>query len=854
MVVFGAAAKDYGGAENGVEIELKEFEIHRINMHSNLVIEDEFTANEFFNYRYVLSYAEWFLNVYKMKNVFILVCFVIVNFPLIAQQKNKQKQPSQSEINKMMEDAMKAEGMSKEEQAEMKKMMEEIMPVLVQQNATTADYPTFASNNELVPARDAIRINAISKKAISNSDINSYVANLFNKIMTKGKPTEVTLVKQVLAKTTKANDISAAAVTAMLQGHPEAAMALSMKAVQLSPANVNYQNNMAALLTQYGYAEQAIPVLQKVRMELPGNSTVLNNLAHAWLSLGEKDSARMYANGAMLVNPSHPDALLCGGLMDEVTGGDPIDKYTGAMESAPNEFIKNVIKNNGAAHSLDWNKIKKHIAIYEYFPQSWMQMPAPLSNNVKGYNEDMAMKGAYSKMVEKITTEIETMTQELSKELENLADKDEAEFVKTMAKESIKGLSFMSKPATEVLQVLQSYQMQVQISLSDSLKTILTWKEKLDKIKDAEISRIEEANRKKKNSQCKDIKAKLDELENEYLVKVNTRLRNLLTKNVDEYRQWLNAWITWNWYVVGNVKNVVLIQDLGMTAHLVATYGEIVHSMEALPEHCTAKTIDIEKNIAAPPIPNFTCPAVVNIPSGSEWNQLSNEAKNFDANKYGIKKGINPVPNVSVAYGVGNMIAQPGIAPYIKTANGSVLPATGGADELAPIPNIDKSELAPIPKIPLEQLTPIPNIPKGEELVPIPDLRKSQLAKELLKHTMTASCGGKKPAKKLKVKVSADYSKLKIEEDKFVVGIGELVMDPIDEFVVGIGELVMDPVPGKDEFKVGIGKLEIEPISKSEINKIMQEVKTAVSEGLQPTISSGLQVPGTFTLNKGLFK
>ena len=788
-----------------------------------------------------------------MKCLFVVLVMSICTVAF-SQPKTKQKQPSQVDMNKLMEEAMKGEGMSKEEQAEMKKMMGDIMPAILEQSVATAAYPTFSNNKALIPARDVARINGIAKKVISASEINIYAAALFNKIMTKGKPAEIALVKQIIAKTNNASDISSVAVTAMLQGHPEAAMALSMKAVQLSPANTNYQNNMAALLTQYGYPEQAIPVLQHVRRTFPGNSTVLNNLAHAWLALGEKDSAKMYANGAILVNPSHPEALLCGGLMDEVTGGYPIDKYTGAMESAPNDFTGNIIKNNGGTGTLDWEKIKKHIAIYEYFPKNWMQMPAPLSNDVKGYDDDMAIKNAYAKVVEKVGNDIEAMIETLQKDLDNLSDKGEDEFVKTIAQESMKGLNIMSKPATEVLKVLTVYQVHVQLGFADSLKNIITWKENLAKEKEAAIRKINQKISDSKGATCKQFKTQLDELENVYMTTVNNRLRKLLTKNAEEYRQWLNAWITWNWYVAGNVKNSVLIQDLGMTAHLVATYGEIVHSMEARPEHCESKSRNVEKNIEPPPIPNFTCPAVVSIPSGSEWSQLTNTAKNFDANKYAIKQANNPVPNVSVAYGVGSMIAQPGIAPFIKTANGSVLPATGGADELAPIPYVDKSELAPIPKIPLEQLTPIPFIPKGEELTPIPDLRKSQLAKELLKHTMTASCGSKKPAKKLKVKVSADYRKLKIEEDGFKVGMGELVIEPVDEFVVGIGELILEPVAGKDAFKVGMGKLEILPIPRAETDKILQEVKSAVTEGLQPTISSGLQISGTFNLSKELFK
>ena len=101
-------------------------------------------------------------------------------------------------------------------------------------------------------------------------------------------------VKKVIAQTPKAADIGSAAILAMLQGHPQAALALSIKAAATDPGNLNWQNNMAALLTSTGFPDQAIPVLRKLKNDLPNNSTVLNNLGHAWLGLGEPDSTKKY--------------------------------------------------------------------------------------------------------------------------------------------------------------------------------------------------------------------------------------------------------------------------------------------------------------------------------------------------------------------------------------------------------------------------------------------------------------------------------------------------------------------------------------------------------------------------------
>lgn len=235
-----------------------------------------------------------------MKKILLTFLSCLLILLAMAQPKPKPKQPVQPDMNKMMEEAMK--DMSPEEKAEMKKMMKDVMPALTEKSGRMADYPDFTSNKELVPKKDIARIASISKKKITQADMSAYATNLYSKIMAKGDAAEVSLVKSILPKTPKANDLSNASVLCMMQGHPQAAMALSMKAVQASPANVNLQNNMAALLTQYGYPEQAIPILQKLKNDFPYNSTVLNNLGMAWFNLGVLDSAKKFTELAIRVD------------------------------------------------------------------------------------------------------------------------------------------------------------------------------------------------------------------------------------------------------------------------------------------------------------------------------------------------------------------------------------------------------------------------------------------------------------------------------------------------------------------------------------------------------------------------
>ena len=188
-------------------------------------------------------------------------------FICISFAQTKPKAPSQSEMDKAMEEAMK--GMSEEEKAEMRKMMKGVMPEMATQNSKTANYSEFSSNKQLVPQIDRAKIDVVSKKKLLQADIGDYASHLYSKIMAKGDAAEIAIVKKVIAQSAKANDIGAVALLCMQQGHPQAAMALSMKAVQTDPYNANWQNNMASMLTQYGYPEQAIPVLEKLKNQFP---------------------------------------------------------------------------------------------------------------------------------------------------------------------------------------------------------------------------------------------------------------------------------------------------------------------------------------------------------------------------------------------------------------------------------------------------------------------------------------------------------------------------------------------------------------------------------------------------------
>jgi Flp pilus assembly protein TadD len=871
-----------------------------------------------------------------MKKVFTCMLLLVVGVAFAQPGKKpavKQKGSTQTEMNRMIEEGMK--GMSADEKADMRKMMKGVMPALQDKNYKIADYPEFMSNKQLVLKKDLARISSISKKSLVQADISGFVTNLYNKLMAKGDAVEVALAKKVIALNPNANAVGSAAVLCMMQGHPQAAMALSMKAVQTDPSNVNWQNNMASLLTQYGYAEQAIPVLEKLKKQFPRNSTVLNNLGQAWLALGAIDSAEKNIKRAGGLNPYHPEAKETEGIIEETNGNTEkaADDYVKAIENAISPFTENLIKNNkgeNGDNKIDFEKLRRSITIYEYFPKDWIKIPK-LSDNVNGYESDMAQINGYGRMFEVLKTGLDSMNDKAGKKINSADDNDSVAFINEMASEMIKGLSMMSKPAAVVMTILAKYGYQLGEEYTKEHEALLT-----------ELSNEGKKIRKgAENDECPAYNTKI----NAFLGYANPRIRAFHEKHLERFRSFLNTTCTWVWYLAGNPKDLSMLHCINWTQAFVGIYEEAVSDLNVEWPGCGNHKGDGVAAIALPTVPDFTCPTIVRVPFGNDWQQLSNTVNNFDGNSLGIKQNANnPIPNSSIAYGADrNGIAEAGRDPFSKTANGSVTAGMVNDDELAPIVKIkadedelapllkskadedelapllkskaDEDELAPLLKIkadddelaPLlkikadeDELAPIVKI-QPEELTPLSFLdelehrRKSKLAKELLTKMMTADCKNVKDSKdilkeaneRLKQRIQrmakdselldaelnaitdelAPLLKIKADEDELApllkIKADEDELAPLLKIKADEDELApLTKIPKQtkkpeSEIKQKETEQAKRDLLKKHTEKMQQEsvktLKDIQQYGLQPSISSGVQAPGTFTPVKGLF-
>jgi len=799
-----------------------------------------------------------------MKTIFLFAAFfTFLTTAAQVKPKPKNNQPAKQGTDKMIEDALKDEDMTEEEKEEMRKLMKGMMPGNSDQQVMQSPVE-FTDNKDLIPKKDIARINSIPSKNLTDADIKTMAGSYYSKILAKAPAAEKTIINSVISKATTAPAMMNAALTAALQSQPHTAMALAAKAVQTDPANLNFQNNLCALLSQYGFPEKAIPILNKLQKQLPANSTVRNNLGHAWLQLGQLDSARRHYSFSVRRNPHNPESQAGKGLTEEGNGNSNAagDHYAGSYDQHPNSFSEKLADNARQKEKLnidDFGKLKNRINIYEYFPYNWVIIPK-LSNSVETYSEDMAILNGYNKMLENLRDKAEQFEEAASKELDQLSDEDESVVIKTLMKEYSQGISFMSKPAVYITMILNAWMVKWDQQYRSDYDALKNYIEKENEKVSAAINR--------KNSKCPD----WDAAANRFLRTVNPRIREFHLQKLEEYRQWLNAYCTWTWFVVGNPRNLALTQCGGWTAKFVSLITDAVQDLQTFRKHCVANDDSRANSYPDPEFPKFHCPIVVAMPTGLDKLKLMAASIKFESNGFNIPAASSPsIPNFTVSYGFDNNdISEPGKynTPYFKTSDGSITPSgTGGGDEeLTPLADLKKQygyddELTPISTLADDGLAPLDKkLLEETNLAPLPvkKIREAEAARKLLKKLMSAPCDLKKADPKIKDRVSM--------EEMAEMGEALEEQDYIGKKIREMKKQAADMKKAADEMEDSaddglaplVSKKELQRIAAEReafANKLSATPKTgeapvagmkdaAIKNGPTPAISNGLQAPG----------
>lgn len=256
-----------------------------------------------------------------MKSTCFLLC-LLLPFVVLAQPK-KQKPPSNKEIADMMKEA---EAAMSEMSAEDKRLLDS-MGIKMPSAATLQQAAAYASKNNgkevLVPARDAGRIASLPKTPLNAATLPSYLQTIDAKLkaqLPEKFVRDAAVLQQFIETKQETGGTGNAGAGMWLTGKPELALLLLSTASRKDVSDADNLNNFAAVLTMSGAEHMALPILNFLNSNYPKNSTILNNLAHAWFGLGDLANAARYTDSTLMLCAWHPQANAIRARMEEEKG------------------------------------------------------------------------------------------------------------------------------------------------------------------------------------------------------------------------------------------------------------------------------------------------------------------------------------------------------------------------------------------------------------------------------------------------------------------------------------------------------------------------------------------------------
>lgn len=158
-------------------------------------------------------------------------------------------------------------------------------------------------NHEGVPERDDARINTISKKVLTNTEMVAFVQKVYSALDKELAPLQKINGKEIYneynAKEKSPALTGTIAVQCWLAGSTDVGLYLLGRACLDDLTNTDNLCNYASLLSMVGGEHLAIPILQNLDQRFPGNSTILNNLGQAWFGLGDMNNANRFIDSTM---------------------------------------------------------------------------------------------------------------------------------------------------------------------------------------------------------------------------------------------------------------------------------------------------------------------------------------------------------------------------------------------------------------------------------------------------------------------------------------------------------------------------------------------------------------------------
>jgi hypothetical protein len=168
----------------------------------------------------------------------------------------------------------------------------------------------FKENKDrIVPVRDDARINAVLKRDLSDGEMKDYCRAVHEAVKKVMNPAAVTHAEKLYASF-KAKYLSAAAmgnsaISVYLRNYTQQSIYIMGKVCSEDAGDANNLNNYAALLTNHGVEQGAIPILNYLRKKYTRSPVVMSNLSLAWMGLGDMKTAEKYADSCIKFFPGN---------------------------------------------------------------------------------------------------------------------------------------------------------------------------------------------------------------------------------------------------------------------------------------------------------------------------------------------------------------------------------------------------------------------------------------------------------------------------------------------------------------------------------------------------------------------
>jgi tetratricopeptide (TPR) repeat protein len=226
----------------------------------------------------------------KLCSVFLMIA--LPAFMLSQKPKTQPKAPASTDINKMMEEAMK------DLTPEQRQMMKDMMKNKMQSSP--------AANNQLVPPKQTELLAKIPK-FINDGQFNLFVTKMQQQAEKNIEPASISAVKNLFLKIK--NDpvaVNNFPFALLMQKQVKAAVYASILCMQQNN-NLLSKSNMAFMLQQAGYPQYALPVLEYL-LTKSSNPVLYNNAGQCYFSLGDTTKARMMFAACLKNDPDNAEA------------------------------------------------------------------------------------------------------------------------------------------------------------------------------------------------------------------------------------------------------------------------------------------------------------------------------------------------------------------------------------------------------------------------------------------------------------------------------------------------------------------------------------------------------------------